>query len=130
MHSNETVSLAKYMLALLLIAIFSTFFLTPVQAQKYVTLEELQQKPKVAFPKMILCMEAAYAAEQGFEMKQAKKKLVYPQIDDYVIRLIIHRSMWIGYNSKTSQEAIQRGHDKCAESKIWNEINLNKEIFK
>jgi hypothetical protein len=79
--------------------------------------------------KLYLCMEAAYAASVGFEMKQQGKRLVYPQIKDPIIRLVMHRAMYTGFNANTSQEAIQQGHDKCAESPIWAEINYNKELY-
>jgi hypothetical protein len=75
-------------------------------------------------PKMLICMETAFAAGEAFEMKASKRKLVYPTVDDLIFAALIKVAMDKGYKAKSYQEAVKIGHDSCAESKLWAEINF------
>lgn len=75
-------------------------------------------------PKMLICMEAGYAAGEAFEMKAAKKKLVYPKVDDVIFAAFIKMAMDRGYKAKSYQAAVNAGHNSCVESKLWAEVNF------
>lgn len=74
-------------------------------------------------PKMLICMESAWAAGNAFELKEAKKKLVYPKVDDAIFAAFVKMAMDKGYKAKSYEEAVKLGHDSCVNSKLWAEIN-------
>lgn len=74
-------------------------------------------------PKMLVCIEMAFVAGEAFETKNQNKKVSYPVIQNKVERSLTHRAIWVGMRSKSYQEAVQRGHDSCVNSKVWAEIN-------
>lgn len=95
-----------------LIVIFFAMFSLNVFAQ-----------PQFAASKMLICMEAAYASAQAYEMKVNKKRLTYPKVDDVIFAAIVKVAMDKGYRAKTYKDAVQIGHDSCVMSKLWNEMS-------
>lgn len=87
-------------------------------------LNVFSQEMPYGYSKLIACAEVSHAAGYAFELKDAKKKLVYPKVDDVIFAAFVKKAMDTGYKAKSFEIAIQKGFNECMSSKIWNETSL------